>query len=99
MEKGMERQKNMMIMMMMVNYYLKENIQMEKEMDLEKNINMNIITILINISHLFMKEIIRMGKKTEKEKNMMGIIKFYLKGNIIMVIDGMEKELKNMEKL
>ena len=72
---------------------------MEKEMDLGKNINMNIITILINISHLSMKEIKRMGKKTEKEKNMMGIIKFYLKGNIIMVIDGMEKELKNMEKL
>ena len=96
MEKGMERQKNMI---MMANYYLKENIQMEKEMDLGKNINMNIITILINISHLFMKEIIRMGKKTEKEKNMMGIIKFYLKGNIIMAIDGMEKELKNMEKL
>ena len=35
----------------------------------------------------------------EKEKNMMGIIKFYLKGNIVMVFDGMEKELKNMEKL
>ena len=96
MEKGMERQKNMI---MMVNYYLRENIQMEKEMDLEKNINMNIITILINISHLSMKEIIRMEKETEKEKNMMGIIKFYLKGNIVMVIEGMEKELKNMEKL
>ena len=87
----MEKEKNMMIR---VNYYLRKNIQMEKEMDLEKNIIINIITILINIAQLFLKELIKMGKNMEKEKNMMIIIKFYLKGYIIMIIDGMEKELK-----
>jgi len=34
MEKEMEKEKNMVIM---VNYYLKENIKMEKEMEKEKN--------------------------------------------------------------
>ena len=35
MEKEMEKEKNMIIM---INQYLKENIQMDKEMEKEKNI-------------------------------------------------------------
>ena len=37
MGKKMEKEKNMIIMVM---YYLKGNIKMEKEMEKEKNINM-----------------------------------------------------------
>ena len=37
MEKEMEKEKNII---MMVHYYLKENIKMEKEMEKEKNIIM-----------------------------------------------------------
>ena len=37
MEKEMEKEQNIIIM---VNYYLKENIKMEKEMEKEKNIIM-----------------------------------------------------------
>ena len=71
---------------------------MEKEMELEKNIIMNIVIILINILQIFLKEIIAMAKGMEKEKSMMIIIKFYLKGNIIMIIDGMEKASKNLKR-
>ena len=45
MEKEMEKEKNMLIMM---NQYLKENIYMEKEMEKEKN--------MINMEGLFLKE-------------------------------------------
>ena len=43
----MEQVKNMMIIM--VNYYLKENIKMEKEMEKEKNIIMVNQNLKVNI--------------------------------------------------
>ena len=61
----MEKEKNIM---KMVNYYLKENIQMEKGMEREKNIKDMIMDY-------YLKENIQMEKYgMEKEKYIMNMI-------------------------
>ena len=50
---------------MMVNYYLKENINMEKEMEKEKDI--------MKMVYYRLKENIKMEKKMDMEQNMVKI--------------------------
>ena len=56
----MNMEKN--IMVMTTNYYLKVNIIMEKEMEMEKNLMMS--------AELYLKANIIMAKEMDMEKNM-----------------------------
>ena len=62
---------------------------MEKNLVVEKNI--------INSVKLFLKEISFMKEKMEKEQNTIRKVYYYLKENIYMVKNGMEKVMINQE--
>ena len=71
---------------LMVIYFMKENICMVKEMEKEKNI--------MKRANWYLKEIIYMVKGMEKEKYIIIVVNYHLKVNIYMIIPNPQSPFK-----